>query len=833
VTPQIRVVPGAAGRWTGLLQREAGGEGGVIPKSARVHRMKDGEQLGGPNAAGRPGDLVLENDEVVFVVDQLGANNGFAESGGNIVDAADAVIRKDELGQVFTYFGVFPRQAVYDSLSGGVSSDGSGWIEAKGRDLYEPRLAATTRYSLRPNDRALLLETSVENLGDAAVEILGLGDVVQWGGAEKIAPGMPRGFRGPSRGPYVGAVGRFTSYAITSTDGTIDGTSGGFWTDTVQRRNVRLARRDIATYSRVLLVGERPDTSSLVSELALAAGQAVGDVRVRVFQSAMLPIGSLVTFLADGSREVVTLAPPFVGRLPTGRYWVEPLSYGRSVDGRSVAAPAGLLEVKAGLEATADLSVEPPAHLELRCVENPSARAQDSVRAIPCKLTLQGLDRTPDPDFGPAHLAGPARNQATTADGNTRLSLQAGRYRVTASRGPEYTASSIAIDLAAGAERVEELRLARVVDTRGYLACDFHQHSILSADSPVATVDRVVANVAEGVEVAVASEHNVVADLEPIVRKMHLEGELVSISGDEITTDASLHPWGHVNAFPMPFTPTHPRGGAPLARDRTPHELFEQVRSNAAGDLVIQVNHPRSGLSGYFDLLGFDRSRGLGADPRYDPTFDAIEVWSGRNIDGRTKVIDDFRSLLRTGHVVTPTATTDTHGIVGQEAGYPRTYVRVSDDGHLAAWDSTRTADLVRGIKDLHDVVLTNGPMLRVSANGAPVGGVARGRKILLKVHVECAPWVDVDSVTVLRADEALPRLDEKRIKLSPVASGAQATDLTFALQLDADNALMVVATGSKPLSPVLAGGAPEILPWAMAGPIWVDADENGRALGR
>ena len=70
------------------------------------------------------------------------------------------------------------------------------------------------------------------------VDGLSLGDAIQWGGAEKIAPGKPRGFRGPSTGPYVGGVGRFTSYAITSTEGAVDATSGSTWTDTAQRAAV-------------------------------------------------------------------------------------------------------------------------------------------------------------------------------------------------------------------------------------------------------------------------------------------------------------------------------------------------------------------------------------------------------------------------------------------------------------------------------------------------------------------------------------------------------------------------------------------------------------------
>src|SRR3984885_11188362 len=107
VTPLIRVDPKAAGRLAWVPRRAPSER---TAGAARVHAMTAGEELGGPNAIGRPGDLMLENDEVVFVVDQLGSSWGFAESGGNVVDAADAKLRKDELGQLFTYFGTFPRQ---------------------------------------------------------------------------------------------------------------------------------------------------------------------------------------------------------------------------------------------------------------------------------------------------------------------------------------------------------------------------------------------------------------------------------------------------------------------------------------------------------------------------------------------------------------------------------------------------------------------------------------------------------------------------------------------------------------------------------------------------
>jgi hypothetical protein len=43
----------------------------------------------------------------------------------------------------------------------------------------------------------------------------------------------------------------------------------------------------------------------------------------------------------------------------------------------------------------------------------------------------------------------------------------------------------------------------------------------------------------------------------------------------------------------------------------------------------------------------------------------------------------------------------------------------------------------------------------------------------------------------------------------------------------------VVIASGTKPLEPVLASGTPkDIAPFAMTGAIWVDADGNGECLG-
>jgi hypothetical protein len=335
ITPIIHVDPRAAQRLAWFGKATPAEEEPAAPTALRVHAMKDGEQLGGPGATGRPGDLVLENAEVVFVVDQRGSSAGLPDSGGHLVDAADAQARKDELGQMSPRLGASPRPGPCESIHTGTEADGSAWIETRGRDAADARLAVTTRFTLHGPDRALLVETSVENTGDTDATLTALGDVVEWVGAERVAPGKPRGFVGSTSGSYVGAVGRFVSYAVTSTDGDIEATSGTSSTETTVRERVPLAAHETTHYERVFLVGARPDTSSLVGELALAAGQLVGEVKLTVPGGAA---GTKIEVTPDGSTEAITMAAPFEAVLPLGRYWVTP---------RRGTTRIGPLEVKA------------------------------------------------------------------------------------------------------------------------------------------------------------------------------------------------------------------------------------------------------------------------------------------------------------------------------------------------------------------------------------------------------------------------------------------------------------------------------------------------------
>ena len=92
-----------------------------------------------------------------------------------------------------------------------------------------------------------------------------------------------------SRGPYIGGVGESASYAITSTDGEIAAISGGGWTDTEQKSGVSLAPGASETYERVFVVGERPYSASLVSELTKSAAGDVGAVEIALVDASGQP----------------------------------------------------------------------------------------------------------------------------------------------------------------------------------------------------------------------------------------------------------------------------------------------------------------------------------------------------------------------------------------------------------------------------------------------------------------------------------------------------------------------------------------------------------------
>lgn len=805
----VDVREGAASRLETLCRWRHGAVEGENPCAsseqraapARVRRIAaEADKLSGPFAIGRTGDYLLENDEIAVVIDQLGRGSGFAESGGNIVDAADAQARRDELGQMFTSFGAPSRQAIYEAIASGVDPKGTAWIEVRGHELHEEQLRVTTRYELAAGQRSLVISTELENKKGAPIDSLSLGDSIQWGLAEKFAPGQALDFRGEVTAPYLGGAGRQVAYGIVPAPHApepapaagFSSTSAATSSNLRFAQDVSLAPGQRAGYQRVLVVGPRGDSLGVVTEMFFLQGGAPGGVEVELVDPA-------------GAR----LAPPEGGRIlldpaaPAGQ-----AAAGASLPG-SAAPPLwiqiGSDMVKAGANAAAELppgrylvgfegagrlakakvpvSIEPGKLAKISLAVSAAGAARVSLRA-----REGGSSRASPGKVQIFAAASGARVRAPVlikGGGAAEIPIVEGRYRVVASRGPEFSMAEQTIDVASGSTTAVELTLDRVVATPGFIGCDLHQPSASSLDAGASMLERVIANVAEGVECAVASERNAVVDMKPVVVKLGLEPYLRTIVSDELASDASREP-------------------------------------------------------------------GVGAAPGYNARFDAIEVWTGRRTDQRTKGLADLWALYRKAHPVTPTASAEPQGIVAQEAGYPRTYVRVPDD------DPARldAGALVRGLRELRSVVLTNGPFVTMRAGEVEQGGLLslRSKKaaakglatpVKLVIHVERAPWVDVGELVlwvsgVAGKPIALPgkmsptgaRVDDVTVQLVPSGKrpAAAASDT---IEIAEDTFVVATVLGKQPLAPVLTGDAAEILPFAMTAPIWIDADGDGRALGR
>ncbi|HXV36299.1 MAG TPA: hypothetical protein VEC18_04080, partial [Myxococcota bacterium] len=190
-------------------------------------------------------------------------------------------------------------------------------------------------------------------------------------------------------------------------------------------------------------------------------------------------------------------------------------------------------------------------------------------RFVPGKLSFHGIEETRSPYFRPVNPAyddgywESYKNSVYPERGGSEVALPVGRYRVVASRGPEYAIDERIVEI--DAERVEDLalRIERAIDRSDLISMDSHLHT-LESDGSVDIAAKVRAIVAEGVEVAIATDHNFPVDYRPALAALGLEGELIAFTGAEVTVPERLD----YNTYPMqlctePPIATCPRlGGA-------------------------------------------------------------------------------------------------------------------------------------------------------------------------------------------------------------------------------------------------------------------------------
>jgi hypothetical protein len=441
-------------------------------------------------------------------------------------------------------------------------------------------------------------------------------------------------------------------------------------------------------------------------------------------------------------------------------------------------------------------------------------RVKGEAKPIPTMLVFESTEGDSGPVLGPSFRAAGARRVAIDVAGETRVWLRSpGAFRVTAMCGPEYSAASATFDTSAGAPPPIDLEIERVLRIPGAVAADFHVHSGASFDCQMTAADRVASCAAAGLDFFVASEHNVVADLEPAIRELGLAGRLRACAGEEITTESPT--FGHFNAFPLSPDAAKPDGGALPFRRTSPADLFAAAHARGRAT-ILQVNHPRMGNESYFDVYQLDWTKGDGARvrraaPGFATSFDAVEVVNGmESMDDVRLNLADWYRLLDDGLRPTATGNSDSHKIVFQEVGWPRNYV-FAGDADAGAPSPEAVALAVRA----HRVSVSHGPILRLRIGGRDAIGdevACPDGELDLEVLVDAAPWVRVDRVDVV--------VDGAVAASAPVlGSDVHRFAKTFPLKLARDSWIVAIAEGEKFDAPCRQLHA--LPPFALTNPIW------------
>jgi hypothetical protein len=441
--------------------------------------------------------------------------------------------------------------------------------------------------------------------------------------------------------------------------------------------------------------------------------------------------------------------------------------------------------------------------------------ADEGGHLIPARLIVRGVYPTKTPVFGPPYAARGAANILYTATGTGEVELAPGQYRIAITRGIEYELVRREVLVNEGQGAVVRATLKKALNTSGWRAADLHLHAAPSYDSQVSIEDRVISLLAEGVRFAAATDHNAITDYTDAIARLGASDKLIAASGVEVTTAEPF--WGHFNVWPI-ATDRMP----PPFVGINPISLFEHIRQENPGAL-IQVNHPwmKELQIGYFDIAELDSKNGIWQRPGYSPGYDVVEVVNGFELGNAGRIESNIRywlNLLNLERHYPATGGSDAHRLVGQIAGYPRTYLRIPENVASSAIVNEAAAAVTAG-----RTLITTGPFIRMRVGGGEPGDVvsAVNGSVDIEVSVSAASWIDVDRLEIISNGQSVIT---SAVQAAP--DKIERSRLVLHLPVSRDCWVVAIARGSKALDDVLPYvGA---LPFAFTNPVYVDTDADG-----
>lgn len=785
---------------------------------------KQSQLVAGPKAEGEVGDFVFANARASFVVEGVRRAGGYRMWGGHLVDVSIDGL-PDRFGEIWFAWNL----EAFVPTAATIVSDGSDgvahvritgrtgpypWPDSFLRPIINPPpadVAVTYDYRLRPDVARLELTVTLDNDGAESVDLawplvaMNMGD-----GVKSFAADAGFGAVAGSDLRWLGAVGAEASYALSS---------AGSLVGIFSYSNVDLLNLDV-TYIE-------PGQGHVLEFAFLASSDGTGGIEALVDDPAApesVAVSGTVAGPSEGAWVALTNGAvvgalalvkdgAFEARVAPGQWTATAYNVGVGASAAvALTAPAE----------TVALTLPAPATLEV------TIRDLASNDPIPAQLSLFPIGDTATP-YAPANVRidrdwGHQRSQVVFAVApGTVASLPAGRYRAVASRGYSYEINEFEITLAPGDRHIVDVAIERVVDTTGWSAADFHLHATWSSDSDVPYDIRVRQAAVNDIALPVLTEHAYVGDLLSAAEIAGVSDYVSAIPAQEVTT----FEYGHFNAFPLVYDADALSGGGVFEHGHPGAELFDAIRAQQPGKVMIQVNHPRSTTPffAYFDYVELDAKTGVAAKPaRFTTDWDLIEVFNGQCTDSEAnqRTRQDWIDLTNLGWKKVLSSGSDSHS-EASGVGHPRSWVQVEHTA-IALDPQAIVAPL-----EARQTFVSCGPFVRFStADGVGMGGrdgIDGDGFATFAVSVEAPSWMAIDTIVLLENGVPVATIELADPHAGPdEAAPAVRFDGSMQARPTKDAWYAIEVFGSGSLAPVEFGDRP----YALTNGIEIDVDGDG-----
>lgn len=378
----------------------------------------------------------------------------------------------------------------------------------------------------------------------------------------------------------------------------------------------------------------------------------------------------------------------------------------------------------------------------------------DSNEPTPCRITITRLD-------GALQMTGAKSNDHLavrpgtiySSNGTASIPLPPGSYEIFAGRGFEYSLAKLKVALALGSIETVTLKIRREVDTKGYVACDTHVHTKTHSGHGDATVqERMITLAGEGIELPIATDHNVHVDHTPFADEMKVRKYFTPVIGNEVTTKT-----GHFNVWPI-----NAKATPPDHRSEDWAVTFDNIE-RTPGVKAIILNHARDIHQGIrpFDPKRFNSAVGVNVDG-WKLRANAMEVAnSSATQTDVMQLFHDWMTLLNRGHQFTPVGSSDSHDVSRHFVGQGRTYIQC-DDRDPGNIDVDMAVDsFLQG-----RVAVSFGLLAKLTVNDKYGSGeLARtpDEKVHVRIEVHAPEWIKSSRV-MLFANGVLIREEETTV---------------------------------------------------------------------